>query len=110
MNIIHRCSNTAARYSIPAPNPAIKPRARAEMPEKSRGYFAQDAADRCATLTNRQVEALVLLAKGIEYRDAAAIMGCGAATARDLRKAIYKKLEVGSAVEAAVLAAKAGLV
>ena len=97
--VIHRCGDRPARQAAAAP-----------APPAARGYFAQDAADRCATLTERERDALVLLSKGIENQEAAEILGCRPDTARDYRKAIYRKLDVDSAVEAAVLAAKAGLV
>lgn len=101
--LVHRCADKPARLSVAAP-------ARPTQPDAARGYFAQDAADRCEALARRQREVLVLLSKGFGNREIAAALGISPNVVREHKQAVYKVLEVCGAVEAAVLAAKAGLV
>ena len=63
-----------------------------------------------ADLKPREKQVLIYTAKGFTMREIADLMGIGRSTVNDHRKSIYKQLEVGSSCEAAVLAAKAGLV
>lgn len=100
--IIHRCDDSPARIGARLPPPL--------PPASARGYFAQDAADRCGKLFQRQRELLVLRCKGLTYEEAAIAMGISRHTVYESMQVIYKKLDVNCAVEAAVLAAKAGLV
>lgn len=69
-----------------------------------------DTQARLARLSRRQREVLVLTSKGMTVRETAAVAGMSPGTVNDHRKAIFRKLDVSSAVEAAVIAAKAGLV
>ena len=63
-----------------------------------------------ASLTPKEREALVLYSKGFTIREVATRLSVTFFTAHDHLKHIYKKLDVGSRAEAAVIAAKAGLV
>lgn len=63
-----------------------------------------------ACLTDRQRESLVLLSKGYSNEEAGRLLGCGKHTVAAHRAAIYRRLDVSTAPEAAVIAAKAGLV
>lgn len=96
-SLIHICSDSHPRMMASPPAGAI-------------GYFAQDAADRCARLRPRQREVLVLMCKSLDQNEIAAALGISVNTAREHKAAMYRALEVHSAIEAAILAAKAGLV
>ena len=61
-------------------------------------------------LSAREREILVLLCKGLTCEAAGNLMGVKASTAASFRVSLYKKLNVGSAAQAAVIAAKAGVV
>lgn len=61
-------------------------------------------------LNNREREALIFLSKGLTLQQTADTMSVGLQTVMTFRKGIYRKLQVETACEAAVLAAKAGLV
>lgn len=61
-------------------------------------------------LTDAQRLTLILLSKGYDCGQAGEMCGTTANTQASHRKAVYRKLEVDSAPEAAVIAAKAGLV
>lgn len=63
-----------------------------------------------ASLTPRERDVLVLAAKGLTIREIAQLAGLTHWTANDHLKSIHRKLDVGNRVEAAVIAAKAGLV
>lgn len=76
----------------------------------SRDYFTQDAIKRCATLTAREAEALVLIAKGLGYKEVGKHMGISRSTVEVHVGRIAEKLGVSRVVESAVIAAKAGLV
>jgi DNA-binding NarL/FixJ family response regulator len=102
-SIIHRCMDKPARLSVPVPRPA-------EKLSPAGTYFALDAHDRCARLHPRQREVLTLLSKGLDQNEIATAMGISVNTVREHRQDVFKALEVNSSVEAAVLAAKAGLV
>lgn len=99
MNIIHRCAATLARKEAPA----------RQEPERA-SYFAADAHERCSKLFPRQRDVLQLLSKGLDQGEIAAAMGISVHTVREHKQIVFRVLEVNSAVEAAVLAAKAGLV
>lgn len=61
-------------------------------------------------LTKREREVLALLAKGIAYADVGTALGIALGTVQAHVRNIYGKLEIGSKAEAAVIAAKLGLV
>jgi len=61
-------------------------------------------------LTPREVEVLTYLSKGFTIKEIANLMGIKWFTVNDHIKSIYKKLNVSSRAEAAVLASKQGLV
>jgi two-component system, NarL family, nitrate/nitrite response regulator NarL len=61
-------------------------------------------------LTPREVEVLTYLSKGFTIKEIASLMGIKWFTVNDHIKSIYKKLNVSSRAEAAVLASKQGLV
>lgn len=63
-----------------------------------------------ASLTPREREVLVLAAKGMQLHEIGELAGINRWTVNDHMKRIYQKLDVCSRVEAAVIAAKAGLV
>ena len=104
-SVIHRCMDKPARLSVPVPVP--RP---AQYAIASSSYFSLDAHDRCAALPARQRETLLLMSKGLDQHGIAAAMDISVHTVREYKQRVLKALEVNSAVEAAVLAAKAGLV
>lgn len=61
-------------------------------------------------LTPRETEVLTYLSKGFTIKEIASLMGIKWFTVNDHIKSIYKKLNVSSRAEAAVLASKHGLV
>jgi DNA-binding NarL/FixJ family response regulator len=61
-------------------------------------------------LTPRESEVLTFLSKGFTIKEIASLMGIKWFTVNDHIKSIYKKLNVSSRAEAAVLASKQGLV
>ncbi len=61
-------------------------------------------------LTPRETEVLTYLSKGFTIKEIASLMGIKLFTVNDHIKSIYKKLNVSSRAEAAVLATKQGLV
>ncbi len=63
-----------------------------------------------ARLTPRESEVLTYLSKGFTIKEIASLMGIKWFTVNDHIKSIYKKLNVSSRAEAAVLATKQGLV
>lgn len=71
-----------------------------------------DPADKieCGRLTPRENEVLTYLSKGFTIKEIAGLMGIKWFTVNDHIKSIYKKLNVSSRAEAAVLASKHGLV
>lgn len=63
-----------------------------------------------AQLTARETEVLTLVAKGLRVKEIGASLGISPHTASDYLKSIYRKLNVSSRAEAAVEAARRGLV
>lgn len=61
-------------------------------------------------LTPREIEVLTYLSKGFTIKEIASLMGIKWFTVNDHIKSIYRKLNVSSRAEAAVLASKQGLV
>ncbi len=74
---------------------------RAPVPEKPSDW---------ERLTPRESEVLTYLSKGFTIKEIASLMGIKWFTVNDHIKSIYKKLNVSSRAEAAVLASKQGLV
>lgn len=73
--------------------------------------FAPDTAEGDeARLTPRERETLVLIAKGYRLPEVAANLGVTRNTAAGLIKSIYRKLKVSSRAEAALEAARMGLI
>lgn len=69
-----------------------------------------EAADRCvALLTDRERAVLVLIAEGLSNAGIGARMHLSISTVKDHVSAVLTKLEVGSRVQAALLAERAGL-
>jgi DNA-binding NarL/FixJ family response regulator len=100
------------RGDSPAPLPGdsgFKPLDQA--PAASRP-IAMDPADKLdyERLTPRECEVLTYLSKGFTIKEIASLMGIKWFTVNDHIKSIYKKLNVSSRAEAAVLASKQGLV
>lgn len=87
------------RQPAPAPQPAHPP-------------IPMDPADKLdyERLTPRENEVLTYLSKGFTIKEIASLMGIKWFTVNDHIKSIYKKLNVSSRAEAAVLASKQGLV
>lgn len=73
------------------------------------GFF-QSPQQNAETLNNREREALGLLAKGMKVSDLAAAMGITRNTASDYVKNIYRKLNISSRAQAALHAARMGLI
>jgi DNA-binding NarL/FixJ family response regulator len=69
-----------------------------------------DAIERCATLTPAERNVLILSAKGLNSKEVGAIICRAHKTVERVKTAIFEKLDVSSTVEAAVIAAKAGIV
>jgi DNA-binding NarL/FixJ family response regulator len=69
-----------------------------------------EAAPDYERLTPRETEVLTYLSKGFTIKEIASLMGIKWFTVNDHIKSIYKKLNVSSRAEAAVLASKQGLV
>ena len=64
----------------------------------------------CERLTPRETEVLTYMSKGFTIKEIANLMCIRWFTVNDHIKSIYKKLNVSSRAEAAVLASKQGLV
>ncbi|GGL62278.1 DNA-binding response regulator [Streptomyces fumigatiscleroticus] len=77
------------------------------------GYLDNDAREpatqRVARLTDRERAVLVLVAEGLSNTDIGARMHLSASTVKDHVSSLLGKLEVGSRVQAALLADRAGL-
>ncbi|MCW7540766.1 response regulator transcription factor [Aquabacterium sp. A7-Y] len=92
-------------FSTPEPQPApVRQPAHPPIP--------MDPADKLdyERLTPRENEVLTYLSKGFTIKEIASLMGIKWFTVNDHIKSIYKKLNVSSRAEAAVLASKQGLV
>lgn len=73
------------------------------------GFF-QSPLPNAETLNNREREALGLLAKGMKVGDLASAMGITRNTASEYVKNIYRKLNISSRAQAALQAARMGLI
>lgn len=87
----------------PAPGGAVA--VTVEEPAEDVGGRPDDA-----NLTRREVETLTLAAKGLRLPELARHLGVTRSTAATYLKRIYRKLEVNSRAEAALAAARRGLV
>ena len=74
---------------------------------KNAGFFAVDAA---VVLTPRELDVLRLIGRGFKVAEAAASLGISAQTTAGYIKSVYRKLDVNTRAEAALEAAKRGLV
>jgi len=72
--------------------------------------LATDMLQRCAKLSARERDVLILSSKGLTTAEAGKALGLSTHTVADHRKHLFRKLDVTNIVEAAVIAAKAGLV
>jgi DNA-binding NarL/FixJ family response regulator len=77
---------------------------------RSSGPVPLEPAPEWERLTPRENEVLTYLSKGFTIKEIANLMGIKWFTVNDHIKSIYKKLNVSSRAEAAVLASKQGLV
>ena len=75
-----------------------------------RAADAADAVRLCATLTPRERDALVLLSKGAGVKAVGTMMGISKSTVEVHSRSILRKMGANKMIEAAVIAAKAGLV
>ena len=71
---------------------------------------AAEAEQLCGQLSERMREVLVLMSKGLSAREIGTALGISMHTAHELKQRIFQRLQVHKAVEAAVIAVKAGLV
>jgi two-component system, NarL family, nitrate/nitrite response regulator NarL len=108
LNIAQGPAQSAAQAHAPAAtqntafmSPSGFTTSRAAVPEKSTDW---------ERLTPRESEVLTYLSKGFTIKEIASLMGIKWFTVNDHIKSIYKKLNVSSRAEAAVLASKQGLV
>jgi len=69
----------------------------------------REAAALCAQLTDRERDTLIYSAKGLNAFHIADMLGCKPRTVENYRAGILRKLEVATIIEAAVIAAKAGI-
>lgn len=71
---------------------------------------AADARELVRGLTPREREVLILICKGLKRREIGSMLGVSPKTVDVHRDHVHQKFEVNSASEAAVIAAKAGIV
>lgn len=69
-----------------------------------------EAQERCAALSWVERDVVILSAKGLHAREIGALVGCSGRTVETIKRRCFEKLQVETTVEAAVLAAKAGIV
>jgi DNA-binding NarL/FixJ family response regulator len=79
------------------------------QPATKQATLVEKSAD-LPHLTPREIEVLTYLSKGFTIKEIANLMTIKWFTVNDHIKAIYRKLNVSSRAEAAVLASKQGLV
>lgn len=89
---------------------AATPQARPASTIKAAEAAEPAALFEAERLTPRESEVLTYLSKGFTIKEIAGLMGIKWFTVNDHIKSIYKKLNVSSRAEAAVLASKQGLV
>ena len=90
-------------------NSGFSPLSSSAAPPSGRGVVL-DPPPEWERLTPRENEVLTYLSKGFTIKEIANLMGIKWFTVNDHIKSIYKKLNVSSRAEAAVLASKQGLV
>jgi two-component system, NarL family, nitrate/nitrite response regulator NarL len=90
-------------------NSGFSPLSSSAGPSSGRGVVL-DPPPEWERLTPRENEVLTYLSKGFTIKEIANLMGIKWFTVNDHIKSIYKKLNVSSRAEAAVLASKQGLV
>jgi two-component system, NarL family, nitrate/nitrite response regulator NarL len=90
-------------------NSGFSPLSSSASPPSGRGVVL-DPPPEWERLTPRENEVLTYLSKGFTIKEIANLMGIKWFTVNDHIKSIYKKLNVSSRAEAAVLASKQGLV
>ena len=78
--------------------------------EDAQRTAAADAAALCALLTDRERDVLILSAKGMNAHEIGRMFSRSHRTVEHYREAVLQKLDVGTIIEAAVIAAKAGIV
>lgn len=69
-----------------------------------------DYEARIASLSRREREVLVLSAKGLSHTEIGVLLNISGQTVNSYRDALRRKLDVSTTIEAAVIAAKVGLV
>jgi DNA-binding NarL/FixJ family response regulator len=99
---------SGGRLDGPVPESGFAPLDAA--PSTNRPVPLEKAPDHDHRLTPRESEVLTYLSKGFTIKEIASLMGIKWFTVNDHIKSIYKKLNVSSRAEAAVLATKHGLV
>lgn len=70
---------------------------------------AMTDADMIDSLSPREREVLILKSKGLSAREVGELLKITSHTVEEHTRAILKKLDVSTSIEAAVLAAKAGV-
>ena len=78
-----------------------------EKPSKEEGSGARDAA---GVLTDRELEILQIIAKGLSNNEAAKVLGLSKATIRTHLEHIYEKLDVTNRVEAVTEGIRQGII
>jgi DNA-binding NarL/FixJ family response regulator len=73
-------------------------------------WFQDEAKQLMRNLNRPERDVVVLLSKGLSIREVGAFLDMPMNTAADHRRNAFRKLDVHTAVEAAVVATKAGLV
>jgi len=105
-----RHGGTSADPHAPAPTlTPLKPAVTAS-PGSSKSPVPIERTIEMPHLTPREIEVLTFLSKGFTIKEIANLMGIKWFTVNDHIKSIYRKLNVSSRAEAAVLASKQGLV
>ncbi|MEK8045805.1 MAG: DNA-binding response regulator [Burkholderiales bacterium PBB6] len=92
------------------PSPVNSSLTSAYLPGSSSKPVPMERTVELPHLTPREIEVLTYLSKGFTIKEIANLMGIKWFTVNDHIKSIYRKLNVSSRAEAAVLASKQGLV
>lgn len=69
-------------------------------------YFQAEAAQRVATLTERERMVLRMIGQGLRNREIAEMLGIASTTTWEARKSLFAKLGVSSSPQACVIATK----
>ena len=78
--------------------------------EQPRGYQQDPAAVAASILTERELEILQIIAKGLSNNEAAKVLGLSKATIRTHLEHIYEKLDVTNRVEAVTEGIRQGII